>query len=313
MKNILNKKFWKYFAITFIVVQVCYILFSFNEFIDTFLRYSISWEIAIKYTLTVSLLMLSISLAVAVSVSSFMAFRSLPQMTVSGFLRMLGVGLAAFVLLGVGGYWYNNNVQPELRAKSMEMYWSIKNNSGKDISESRLDYMKIPDFRNELPSAASSSLISFKVDSLKKEQIRAVAECDRLLALLPNEYAKECFEAYGMEQYGISYPSSTITDISADSLHNIQNILLVDEQNRLYDSHVELVGYNAEKYSRILNAASFVFLYLLFAILGYCLRGKTLTRIFGVVAIVIVAITVLYSISSYGTKLINSTVKVSTR
>lgn len=312
MKNILNKKFWKYFVITFLVVQFFSVLFFFNEFIDTFLRYLISWDLAIKYTLTASSLMIPTSLSVAVCLSSFMTFRSLPQMTILGFLPKLGVGLVAFFILGVGLYCYDNSVQPELKAKTMEMYWDVKN-SGYKVREGNFDYMKTPDFRNEFPSAASSTQIRFKVDSLENEQVKAVAECDRLLALLPNEYAQEAYEGYAMEQYGISYPSSTITDISADSLQHIQNVLLVDEQNRLCDNNTELVGYNAEKYFRMLDAGSIIFLYLLFATLGYCLRTKTLTRIFGVVAIVVVAIAVLYSISNYGKNLIDNTVKVSTR
>lgn len=294
MNQVFSKRFWKYFIISFAIITLFSTIVIVNQYFDKFMFFSIPFSYGLRFSLIASAVILPFSLAIAVSISSFIAFRNTSLKGIPNFFKLLAIGLILFLPLSIGLYLYDWNIQPSVKKQSMEMFWSMKTYSLspeeiKKESEKEVEFNKIPDFENSTPTVLSGAKLQFKLDSLKKEQYKQAFECRRLLALLPSEEAKEAYESYKLEQMGIEYQHAETTKISSDSLAYISQVLLYDEASYLSETIMLLGDYRIESYKRTIGGASLILSYLLFAILGYFTRSKTMTKIFGIIAVIIVA------------------------
>lgn len=311
MNKIFNRRFWKYFIITFVVVQLLVILSTTNQYLDQFFYHAVPLNFGLKFSLVASTLLLSVSLCSATAIASFITFRHMPQQGVSNFFKMLGIGLGVFLIVAVAIYLYDWNVQPGLKKQSMEMYWKVKNYSTPSSTDSKFNYT--PDFENMSPGTLSWEKLHYKSDSLREEQIKHIIECNNLLATLPSTEASEVYEAYKLEHMGVEYQYAETSDNIQDSIIYIQQTLLFDKAHELAESTMLLSEYKLENYKRSMNAVSLLLSYLIFATLGYFLRNRSLTKIFGIIAIIIVSIYLLYGVSHLTERYMKNTLKIKER
>lgn len=165
MNTIFSKKFWKYFVITLLVMQLLAVLSVASQYADEFIYHSIPLGTACKFCIILSATLLSASLCYAASISSFISFRNLLQSGTPYFFRMLGVGLIFFFPLAITAYLYDWNVQPRLTAQSAEILWNIK--SGSYSETIGPDFNKPVDFKDSSPITSSRETVHLKIKSLE--------------------------------------------------------------------------------------------------------------------------------------------------
>ncbi|NDV78907.1 hypothetical protein [Dysgonomonas sp. 511] len=299
MAEIFNRRSWKYFVITFVVAQLLATVSAAMEYTDQFLYHSTPLSFAFRFCAIASALLLPASLCLATSVASFVAFRQLTEGGATAFFKALGIGFACFLLLSAVVCFFDWDIQPKLKAQSMERLWEIKSGSYPRAIDDKNDFYKIPNFEDYSTGVLSGEKLSYRMDSVKDQQSKQIDECGRLLSSLPSKQAEEAYEAYKLQQLGVEYQYAQTPHVNNDSINNIQQIQLYEEAAGLAESSMLLGEYRFESYKRNLNAIALLFSFLIFATLGYCLRNKTLTKIFGIIAIVIVAIYMLTAINRY--------------
>ncbi len=300
MNVIFNKIFWKAFAITLAVVQLLAIITSVSKYLELITNYLTPLPFAFKFFLTASILLLPTSLCSAIAVSSFVSFRYALINGNKDFFKLLGLGVICFLVFSIGVYLYDCNIQPKLKQQSMEMLWKIKTGSIypekiEEKTDQDLNFKRMPEFEDFTPSVLSCKRIRFMSDSLKRQQQKQIIEVERLLAILPPELAEEAYKSYNLKQMGVEFQFAKTVEFNSDSLTHIQQISLYEEASLLSETTIDLIRYKIESWERFINAACCLFSFLIFATLGYFLKNKSLTKIFGIVAIVIVSIWVCYS------------------
>jgi lipopolysaccharide export LptBFGC system permease protein LptF len=312
MAKIFNRRFWKYFVITFVVAQLLVTLSAANEYTDQFLDHSVPLSAAFRFCVIASALLLPASLCLATSVASFVAFRQLSDGGLIAFFKALGIGFIGFLLLSAVVCFYDWNVQPKFKARSIERLWEIKSGSYSypHAMEDKNDFYKMPNFEDYSESVLSRVKLTHKRDSVENMRNRQIDECARLLSLLPLEQAEKAYEAYRLQQLGVEYKYAPTPNISEDSIAYIQQVQLYNEAAGLAENNMLLGEYRFESYKRSLNAAALLLSFLIFATLGYCLRNKALTKIFGIIAIVIVAIYILTGINRYTEAYLKDTIRI---
>lgn len=286
MNKIFNRKFWKYFLITFAV----------NGCLDKLMYYSAPINFALKYSLLTSALLLPTALCSAVSVASFMVFRRLPKMETPAFLRTLALGFAGFLVLSVAVYLSDWYVQPRLKTQAAEMLWDMKMHFPRNTKD---DIFNQPDFENYSAKYMSREKLYFKLDSLNQQRNKDIAECGELLAMLPPDKVMEVYDSYGLRQMGVEYQHAETSRINEDSIAYIQETLLYDRASQLIEDSAAFTTYRIESYERNATAVFVILLYLIFATLGYCLRNDSLRKIFGIIAIVFVSVLMIYSVNHF--------------
>jgi len=256
-------------------------------------------------------MLLPVSLCCAVSISSFMSFRNIPEKGAFVFFKMLGIGFAFFLILSVALYLYDCNISPRLKVQSLEMYWKVKNYSYPNSINS--EFNKTPDFENLNAGTMCGRKLNFKLDSLREQQSKHINECNKLLALLPQNEADEAYESYKLEQLGVEYQYAQISHLEQDSLTYIQQVLLFEQADQLAESKMLVSEYHFESYKRSINAVCLLISYLVFATLGYILRNRSLTKILGVIAIIIVSAYLIYGVSNLTKAYLKQTLNIKER
>lgn len=295
MKKIFNCRFWKYFIITFVIIQLLAIISAVAHYTDQFFIHTTPISFALKFCLIASVLTLPAVFCCAISISSFVTFRYANSQNTPAFFKLLGTGLVFVIPLAVVIYIYDTSIQPRVKAQSLEMYWGIKNDLYPKVIDSKFD--RTPNFEDINASVIPKERLQFKFDSLKIEQSKQIIECNKLLELLPSKLATEAYESYRLEQMGVDHRYAETTEASEDSLAYIQQVLLYNQADNLAENSILLGEYQYESYKRNINAICLVLSYLVFATLGYCLRVKSMTKIFGIVAIIIVSFYMLYAVT----------------
>lgn len=169
IKTIFNKKFWKYFFITLLVVEVVMAISVPFEYFDEFLyRDTIFWDACRLCLLTISG-MLTESIVIAVAYASFFAFRNLPSITkTKAFLKTLAIGFVCFIPLSIAVYAYDLYVQPHIKVRSVEIVWKMRSQSQSESS---------CEFKNSTPALSTAKTLSQEIKSLRT-QIADIPETD---------------------------------------------------------------------------------------------------------------------------------------
>lgn len=295
--RIFNKTFWKFFVITFAVIQFVAIASAVSEYFDRLMYYSTPF--AFEFYLTTSMLVLPASLFSAIAVSSFVSFRCALINGSKDFFKLWGFGFVCFLVFSIGIYQYDCNIQPKIKQQSMKMFWEIKTGriypekiEEKPNQNASLD--KMPEFENITLSVLSGEEIRSASDSVKRQQQQQIHEVRELLAVLPFALAEEAYESYNLDRMGVEFQYAKTVELSSDSLTYIQQVLLYEEASLLSENIINLIKYKIENYRRAINAVCCLLSFLIFAALGYLLKNKSLSKIFGIIAVVIVSIYMLY-------------------
>lgn len=116
---------------------------------------------------------------------------------------------------------------------------------------------------------------------------------------LTKELADEAQESYNLKFLGVDYDYATTAEIDPDSALYIQQYTLYDEAQLLAENYSNLLQHQVESYKRHINPLSFFLSFVLFALLGYCSRNKSINKIFGIIALILVSAFLLQSIERY--------------
>ena len=295
MNKIFNQRFWKYFGITFLIILLLTVVSVAIKTVDQFVYHTIPLMYAFKFCIVASVLILPSLFCYATSVSSFVTFRTLPLQESTAFFRMLAAGLIGILVFSTAIYLYDWNIQPNLKKQSFEMYWEIKHSSFPKVDS---EFNKIPNFEDISSTIWSKKKLQFKIDSLYELRNTQIIECNELLSLFSPEQAMEVYESYKLEKMGVEYQPGNVLIVSPDSLFYMQD-LLYQQSFSLAENNMLIGEYRFEKYKRSANAIYLLLSYLLFSTLGYYLRNKSMTKIFGVIAIVIVSVYMLYIMTNF--------------
>lgn len=299
MKQIFGKRFWKYFIIIFLVTALTHFAYILATYSPDF--YPLSIDKGLYIALLGALLALPSSLCMAISVAIFVGFRSANFSSTVDFVKTFALTAGCFLVLAGGFYVYNYTLRPRLYLESISSLWQIKTGSfhPTSIEDGDSSGFSNPDFENTMPAAFSYQKLHFKIDSLSNAQREHIQESNRLLNQLPKEKADEAYESYKMELLGVEYGYATATNLDPDSIMYIQQYTLYKEAQSLADTYAELVQYKIEYYKRWIDPVSLFLTFFIFAMVGYCSRNKSMNKIFGILAIIIVAVAMFLSISAY--------------
>lgn len=305
MKQLFTRSFLKYFILTFILAQLIVFLSAGNHYFDQFFIQKTPVGYAFRFCLIASAMLIPTSLCYATGLSCFMTFRHVVVKDTASFFRLLATGLACFAVLAAAVYLYELHVQPGIKGKSMEMMWEIKTSSyyPKPIEKEpgqRSSYWEKPDFTSISTSAMPEKTLRFRTDSIRQEQKKLISECSSMLGSLTSELAKEAYESYNLKELGVDYSYTEKTAITPDSLAYIQQVLLYDKASELAENMTGLKEYHFESFSRLTSPLSIVLTYLIFALSGYFFRSKSMTKLLGWIAILIVSAYLVYSVSDQG-------------
>lgn len=299
MKRIFGKRFWKYFIIIFLVTAFA----NFAHIMATYSPdlYPLSMDKGLHFALLGTLLALPSALCMAISVAIFAAFRSANFNGIADFVKTFALTAGCFLVLASGIYAYNSTLRPILNLKSANLYWQMKTGSfyPESIEDRGASVFSNPDFENRMPSVFSYQRLHFKIDSLSNAQKGHIKESNRLLNQLPKDLADEVYESYNLELLGVEYGHATTTDLSPDSVFYIQRYTLYEEAQSLANTYADLAQYWIENYKRWVDPVSLFITFFIFALAGYCSRNKSVNKIFGILAIVIVAVAMLLSVTRY--------------
>lgn len=299
MKRIFGKRFWKYFIIIFLVTAFVNFAYIMATYSPNF--YPLSVDQGLYFALLGTLLALPSALCMATSVAIFAAFRSANFSGTTDFVKTFSLTAGCFLVLAGGIYVYNSTLRPTLNLKSAKLYWQMKTGSfyPESIEDRGASVFSNPDFENTMPSTFSYQKLHFKIDSLSDAQKGHIQESNRLLNQLPKDLADEAYESYNLELLRVEYGHSSTTELSADSIFYIQRYTLYEEAQSLANSYAELARYEIENYKRWVDPVSLFLTFFIFALAGYCSRNKSMNKIFGILAIIIVAVAMLLSVTRY--------------
>lgn len=299
MKQIFGKRFWKYFISIFLATALVHFVYILATYSPDF--YPLSMDQGLHFALLGALLALPSVLCMATSVAIFAAFRSANFSETADFVKTFALTAVCFLLFAGGVYAYNSTLRPILNLRSASLYWQMKTGSfhPTPIEDKDFSGFSNPDFENTMPSTFPYQKLHFKIDSLNDAQKGHIQESNRLLNQLPKDQADEAYESYNLEQLGVEYGYATTTNLNPDSIFYIQKNTLYWEAQSLANTYADLAQYDIENYKRWLDAVSLFLSFFIFALAGYCSRNKSVNKIFGVMAIIIVAVAMLLSISAY--------------
>lgn len=288
MKQVFGRRFWIYFAVTFVVVQMLVVVSAANRYTDVFISGCVSVKEAAKFCLLFSVGLMSVSLCSAAAVASFLSFRRLADSGRRGFLRTLATGLVFFLPLAVAICAYDWHAGPRVNALTYGSLWKMRRGPSPDAvgEKSYRDY----DFANSGPSVMPAGKLRSTLDSLESQGGTLAGECESVLASLPEHLAEEAYDVYELKRMGVEYGYAAEAEGDPDSLVYVQRNVLYDRACRLAETRVLEGNYRFERFKRNVNAACLILTYLMFATLGYCLRRTSMKKILGVVAIVIVSV-----------------------
>lgn len=299
MKRIFGKRFWKYFIIIFLVTAFANFAYILTTYSPDF--YPLSMDQGLHFALLGGLLALPSVLCMATSVAIFVAFRSANFSGIADFVKTFALTAGCFLLFAGGIYLYNSTLRPTLNLKSAKLYWQMKTGSfyPEPIEDGDSYGFSNPDFENRMPSTFSYQKLHFKIDSLSDAQKGHIQESNKLLNQLPKDLADEAYESYNLEQLGVEYGHATTTEFSPDSVFYIQRYTLYEEAQLLANTYADLAQYWIENYKRWVDPVSLFITFFIFALAGYCSRNKSVNKIFGILAIIIVALAMLLSVTRY--------------
>lgn len=292
MKEILNRRFWIYFILTFLILEILFVLVTGNEYMDYFFDKSVTIPTAFKLCLLGAAVLLPASLCLSVAFVSFISFRHLSsEIDTNGFFKKLAIGLLFIIPLALGIYIYNLYIGPGIKVKTMEILWDMKiGNYPRYVDDS--EYIP-PRFENYGPSTSTKGVLYLRLDSLESVYGNLKTECSELLAQLPDSMATEAYDSYQLEPFEVTYQHAPegliVTDSLLYILHDIQKVELYDSANELHECYATLVDYRIEHYKRMLDSLSLIIEFLIFASLGYFLRKKTIKTILVTVGVFLLA------------------------
>lgn len=299
MKRIFGKRFWKFFSIMFLTTMLVNFAYILATYIPEF--YPLSLGQGLNFALLGTLLALPSALCMATAIACFVAFRKANFKGTADFVKTFALTAGCFLLLSGAVYVYNLTVHPEVKVETMLMLFKVKTGRffPEAIGDNNNDNFSVNYLRNETPIAFSHQKLRFRIDSISDAQKEYIQECHNLLKKLPKELADEAYDSYKMQLLGVEYGYDATTSIPLDSALFLQRNTLYYAALQLADSHAELAQYKIENYKRYIDSVSLLLSFVIFALAGYCSRNKSMNKIFGILAIIIVAAALLLSITRY--------------
>lgn len=312
LKQFFNKTFWKYFIVSTLIFILTIALFTTNEQFDTILFHSIPSDLylpAIFYT-AVSMLPPLVTMGFAVAI--FFTFRRTILTGVTNYFKLLATGLLFVIPFATANYLYQTSIQPHIFDEAINYTYSIKSYSRTPLNlkyntREDLNYIKKNNHEEFTNKVVSNSRILFKIDSVTQEQSKLREHTSQLLATLPRDRARDAYDFYKLESWDIAFQHSDST-----TLEGYPEDQLYQMAGDLEEISFQLIALNHEKSRRLFYFTLILIVYLIFATLGYTLRGQTISRICGYIAIVIViiySVNALYGWCSANTKEVSSLAK----
>lgn len=294
LKQFFSKTFWIYFIVSTLVITVSTIAYIVYDKADLIFSHSTPSDLVVPY-IQFSVLALLPSLIInAIAIATFFTFRKTTLKGAPNFFKLLCTGLLFIAPFSIAYYAYHSTIHPDIYKETVTYSYNIRMYSRtpqkiEGNTRENLNYNKTHDLESITDKVLTSSRLQFKLDSVTQEQDQRLKEARRLLALLPKERAEDAYAYYKLESWGIPFQYS-----SAETLEEYLEGDLYNLTSNLEEASYQVVSLKYEKLMRIVNVALIFLTYIVYAFLGYALRGKTLTKICGYIAIFIV---ITYSIS----------------
>lgn len=306
MNRIFNKRFGKYFIITFLIILTISFFHILVNYLPQF--YPLSLSRAFQYSLWGIFLVFPSALCMAIALASFVSYRNVETKGTVDFIKLSGLTTGVILILSVGIYVYNSTIQPQIKAQSMAILWQGKTETlyPEAISDDKSTFgQDLLGLKNKSPLTFSYQKLHFKIDSLNEVLQKHIQKCNRLLKSLPKDLADEAYESYHLDFFGIEYGYSTTESVDLDTASAIQRNELYNEAGLMAESFVDLTSYRIENYMRYVDSISLLLSFLIFSLVGYYSRNSSINKILGILAIIIVIGAMLFSIGSYTSSKMN--------
>lgn len=263
MKIIILKSFVRYFLISFPIYLVILIIQFLSRYSDDVFNKGFSASDIAKLMLHTSLSMLGFSLLFGFLMAAMFSFKFYSSHRLIEFKKELTGGSIIMIFIAFLFFGYNNWLLPKSALEMRTLLYEMTSTApGEKIQ--RVDKNLFKDNH----ATMTIKNINLKIDTFNVQINTYRHQCDSVLALLPDSFARDSYRRLALADYGIKYSAAKADSTSERDIINASNYLEHYSMNikRTIDQKQKYVK---EKTNRIILPIELLLLFMIGASFGF--------------------------------------------
>lgn len=263
MRQILSKKFLKYFLISFLIFEAVLLLNFISRYIEDIFGKGISFSIILELFFYASITLIGFSFLFGILIASIFTFRYFSLNRTFSFKSNIASGLVTMIIVSILYFGFNNWGLPKANLEMTVMIYEFKN-TGSDSEFNRVER----DLFKNYHTAMTVKEINLFVDSINNRFDKYIQEADSLLSLLPDTTALEIYKRLNLDKYGINFNSSLTENLKKREVKRAYYDLL-SHGKKMNVTIEKRQRYQKEKFNRIILPFELILLFLIGASFGF--------------------------------------------
>ena len=263
MRQILSKKFLKYFLISFLIFEAILLLQFVSKYLEDIFGKGISFSIVLELFFFASITLIGFSLLFGVLIASIFTFRNFSLKSKFPFKTNIASGLLVIIVVSCLHFSFNNWILPNSTLELYAMIYDVKN-TAPDTEFEKSDRSLFE--KNKI--AMSIRELNLQIDTANMEIVELISVSDSLLSLLPDSVAIEKYNKLDLEDYGVNYSYSKTDTLSERDIlkagHYLQSY-----RSKLKRAYNVRQSFKKEIFSKIILPIELILLYLIGTSFGY--------------------------------------------
>lgn len=263
MKQILSKKFLKYFLISFLIFEAVLLLNFISRYFEDIFGKGISVSNILELIFYSSITLIGFSLLFGILIATIFSFRYFSCRESFSFKSNITSGLVIMFLVSILYFSFNNWILPKANIEMIAMVYDFKS-AAPDSEFKRVDRTLFKDNQ----TAMSVSEINSYVDSINTRITEYIQEADSLFLLLPGTVALDIYKRSKFDKYGVKFSPSLTQNISEREVKRA-GYHLKSHGKKMNVIFGKRQRYQKEKFNRIIMPFELILLYLIGASFGF--------------------------------------------
>ena len=263
MRQILSKKFLKYFLISFLIFEVVLLLNYISRYFEDIFGKGIPASNILELIFYSSVTLIGFSLLFGILLATIFSFRYFSSRESFSFKSNILSGLVIMLFISLLHFSFNNWILPKANVELYSLVYEFKstapNSEFKRVDRSLFKQNKI---------AMSIKELNLHIDTVNTEIEEYIQKSDSLIAFLPDTVATEIYNSSRLESYGVKYKSSTQDTLSEREINRAGNYLK-SFGSKLQRSFKEKQDFKKEKFTKIILPLELILLFLIGASFGF--------------------------------------------